>query len=261
MYSLLFASCLPPQLNRRRGLPLGGVRVQACDWRLFCDVPSSNHTGDGSRNAGGAGAAAEQPRAAGRQPASSADPGSGADAAPALDNAASVAVVSTAAPAGGADAEGADAPLDLLAQRWDFIIGSDLIYNELGSRCLPRVLAALAAAGDGGDGGGCGCSTTTILYCHTKHRYDLLDLEFFEQLGECGLEWEEVRHMGLGCWLGCRAGGEGGDEPRATASTAAARLSAALVAVLGPPRTALSSSDQTTPTSLLPRPAPPAADR
>lgn len=68
--------------------------------------------------------------------------------------------------------------------------GSDLIYNEVGSRCLPRVLGALAGP------------VTRVLYCHTKHRYDLLDLEFFEQLDACGLDCQEV---GLR-WPGARRG-------------------------------------------------------
>lgn len=74
--------------------------------------------------------------------------------------------------------------LKLANQQWDFILGSDLIYNEVGSRCLPRVLAALAGSG------------TRILYCHTKHRYDLLDADFAEQLEACGLTCEEVWEPG-----------------------------------------------------------------
>lgn len=27
---------------------------------------------------------------------------------------------------------------------WDFVIGSDLIYNDTGSTCLPKVMVALA---------------------------------------------------------------------------------------------------------------------
>lgn len=42
---------------------------------------------------------------------------------------------------------------------WDFIIGSDLIYTEVGSRMLPQVMQALATRGH-----------TQIYYCHTKHR-------------------------------------------------------------------------------------------
>ena len=85
----------------------------------------------------------------------------------------------------------ASTPLPLTSERWDFIIGSDLIYNTVGSRLLPRVLRNLMHA------------ETIVLYCHTKHRFDLLDMEFFDTLTkECGLVCEEV-------WAG---GGGGGGE-------------------------------------------------
>jgi predicted nicotinamide N-methyase len=75
--------------------------------------------------------------------------------------------------------------LDLETISWDFIIGSDLIYNKIGSTCLPRVFAALANP------------QTQIHYCHTKHRFDLLDLEFFENLTALGLNFEEVWEPGV----------------------------------------------------------------
>lgn len=41
-----------------------------------------------------------------------------------------------------------------------------------------------------------------MFYCHTKHRFDLLDMEFFEQLEACGLCCEEVgAGRGGGRWL------------------------------------------------------------
>lgn len=36
-----------------------------------------------------------------------------------------------------------------------------------------------------------------MLYCHTKHRYDLLDMEFFENLAAAGFECEEVFEQGV----------------------------------------------------------------
>ncbi|GLI67687.1 hypothetical protein VaNZ11_011951 [Volvox africanus] len=69
----------------------------------------------------------------------------------------------------------------LLSQRWDFIIGSDLVYNAVGTECLPRVMRELAGP------------DTCILYCHTRHRFDTHDVEFFSQLTACGLVWREVR--------------------------------------------------------------------
>ncbi|GIL86535.1 hypothetical protein Vretimale_11600 [Volvox reticuliferus] len=80
---------------------------------------------------------------------------------------------------GGDGGGGSDAWL--LSQRWDFIIGSDLVYNTVGTECLPRVMRALAGP------------ETCILYCHTRHRFDTHDMEFFSQLTACGLIWREVR--------------------------------------------------------------------
>ena len=74
--------------------------------------------------------------------------------------------------------------LDLAGTEWNFILGSDLIYNKVGATCLPRVMAALARP------------STKIFYCHTKHRYDLLDMEFFEELEAAGLSFEEVWEPG-----------------------------------------------------------------
>jgi hypothetical protein len=72
------------------------------------------------------------------------------------------------------------APFCLETISWDFIIGSDLIYTKIGSTCLPNVLAALST------------NETQIFYCHTKHRFDLLDIEFFENLSAVGLMIEEI---------------------------------------------------------------------
>ena len=91
-------------LNAERGLRLGHVRVQPCDWRVY---------GDG----GGDGGAAGGSRAGQQQP----------DMPPQQQQ---------------QQQEQQQPPLDLQAE-WDVIFGSDLIFNEIGSRCLPRVLAAL----------------------------------------------------------------------------------------------------------------------
>lgn len=132
--------------NAARGLPLAAVRVTPCDWTAY----------------GGAAGGAAPPPSTPAPPAAYARP-----------------------PAGPPASEGAAAaPLDLAAVEWDFIIGSDLIYNSVGSQCLPAVLAALAGA------------STRVFYCHTKHRYDLLDWEFFEALEASGLACEEVVEPG-----------------------------------------------------------------
>lgn len=120
-------------LNAARGLPVGHVRVQSCDWRVYGPEAASDGgsgeataAGGGSSAAGGSGGqdcAQHRPDAAARpEPAGAAEP---AAAAPAEEQ------------------QGED-ELDLAAVPWDFILGSDLIYNDIGSRCLPRVLAALA---------------------------------------------------------------------------------------------------------------------
>lgn len=70
--------------------------------------------------------------------------------------------------------------IDLTATKWDFMIGSDLVYNTVGTVMLPRVMRAL-------------CSPATqIYYVHTKHRFDHFDLQFFEELTKNGLWFAEV---------------------------------------------------------------------
>lgn len=75
------------------------------------------------------------------------------------------------------------APMDrpCTSQSWDFIFGSDLVYNEAGCELLPRTLAALAS------------EQTQVLYAHTKRRFEMLDCDFFANLLAAGLEYEEVR--------------------------------------------------------------------
>lgn len=68
-------------------------------------------------------------------------------------------------------------------QRWDFIVGSDLVYNEEGCRLLPRVFAQLAS------------SDTVVLYAHTKRRFEMLDYDFFDNLQKEGLVVEEVKEV------------------------------------------------------------------
>lgn len=153
------------ELNRSRGIPLDNVAVQEADWRRLAADASGSPAAEGSAN-GAAPAAGEAQLETMAEGASA-----GGD-------------VQQRQQHGAGHADGpqrsAPGPRDLRATRWDFIVGSDLVYNEVGSRCLPRVLAALAASG------------TRVLYCHTKHRLDLVDLELFQQLQVCGLHAEEV---------------------------------------------------------------------
>lgn len=67
------------------------------------------------------------------------------------------------------------------SEQWDFIVGSDLVYNEIGCRLLPRTLSALMS------------DKTKVLYAHTKRRFEMLDSDFLENLEAEGLQLEEVR--------------------------------------------------------------------
>ena len=69
---------------------------------------------------------------------------------------------------------------ELVDTAWDFIIGSDLIYNEDGVKLLPKVIAGLAGP------------TTTVLYCHTFYRYEMMDYDFLDGCAAEGLIVEEV---------------------------------------------------------------------
>lgn len=69
---------------------------------------------------------------------------------------------------------------------WDLLIGSDLIYTEQGCRMLPQVMRQLATPGH-----------TRVLYCHTRHRFDHLDLLLMEELARAGLLAREVRERGV----------------------------------------------------------------
>ncbi|KAL4433839.1 hypothetical protein ABPG75_000280 [Micractinium tetrahymenae] len=198
------------ELNRQRGLPLGGVQVQSCDW---LDYAGGGSAGGGDAENSSVTAASNTGREQQAEPvAGEAAAGAAHGSTPAACSASSDAcgqeqqqqqqqqpvksqhdqqqqqqqAGSTGAqPPGSSRQQGGNtAELDLRGTQWDFIIGSDLIYNEIGSRCLPRVLGALVGA------------ATVALYCHTKHRFDLLDMELFEELERCGLQCEEVWEPG-----------------------------------------------------------------
>ena len=72
----------------------------------------------------------------------------------------------------------------VLDAHWDIVLGSDLVYNEAGVEMLPTVLARLVAAG------------SAVYYCHTKHRYDMMDADFVAALEARGLVAEEVWKQG-----------------------------------------------------------------
>ena len=77
-------------------------------------------------------------------------------------------------------AEHAITPQNAPDERWDFIVGSDLVYTDEGAQQLAAVLHRLANA------------RTQIYYAHTKRRFENLDMLFLRALDTYGLEVEEV---------------------------------------------------------------------
>lgn len=65
---------------------------------------------------------------------------------------------------------------------WDLVLGSDLVYNDVGVQMLPRVFARLLSARDG----------ASALYAHTLGRFEFLDYEFHRSLDASGLQREQV---------------------------------------------------------------------
>lgn len=120
-------------LNAAQGLPVGHVRVQSCDWRAYGPEAASDGGGSDATAAGVDGSAAVR---SGGQDSTQHTAHAAAQPAPA-----GAGEPAAAAPA---DEQWGEDEFYLAAVPWDFILGSDLIYNDIGSRCLPCVLAALA---------------------------------------------------------------------------------------------------------------------
>ena len=76
---------------------------------------------------------------------------------------------------------------------WDFVLGSDLVYDDAGVAMLPRVFRRLldnaAKARERGEKR----KRPVAYYAHTKYRYELRDIEFFAEMSRCGLVVTEVR--------------------------------------------------------------------
>ncbi|GBG00073.1 hypothetical protein Rsub_12770 [Raphidocelis subcapitata] len=233
------------------GMPgLGAVTTAACDWTL---LQAPGGSGDAGRRGGGGEAAggehaADQPQAAAvavsaiAAAAEAAAVAAAASAAPVgleTTPAGGAAVQIAAAPAPGAAACGGEAAAAadpdmarLLSARWDFVIGSDLVYNEAGTHMLPHVMRALALAGrqqrcsgqqqpqagqrgsgssgssaaqtprgeeaaaeacQSGSSGEEGLPAACIYYAHTKNRLPACDEAFLVQAAAAGLAVEEVR--------------------------------------------------------------------
>lgn len=98
------------------------------------------------------------------------------------------------APGADAAADQGAAALEQLGTRWDYILGSDLVYNDAGAAAVPAVIAALLrrsdvvrAAADADR------PPTRVLYAHTLGRFEMLDLDFFDALRAEGLVWRVAR--------------------------------------------------------------------
>ena len=79
---------------------------------------------------------------------------------------------------------------------WDFVVGSDLVYDDAGVAMLPRVFRRLldnAANARAASAGRSERSRPTAYYAHTKYRYELRDMDFFAEMSRCGLVMTEVR--------------------------------------------------------------------
>ena len=76
---------------------------------------------------------------------------------------------------------------------WDFVLGSDLVYDDAGVAMLPRVFRRLldnaAKARERGEKR----KRPVAYYAHTKYRYELRDIEFFAEMSRRGLVVTEVR--------------------------------------------------------------------
>eukprot|EP00036_Acanthoecidae_sp_10tr_P018205 CAMPEP_0206305074 /NCGR_PEP_ID=MMETSP0106_2-20121207/10074_1 /ASSEMBLY_ACC=CAM_ASM_000206 /TAXON_ID=81532 /ORGANISM="Acanthoeca-like sp., Strain 10tr" /LENGTH=251 /DNA_ID=CAMNT_0053735907 /DNA_START=62 /DNA_END=813 /DNA_ORIENTATION=- len=89
--------------------------------------------------------------------------------------------VFAAAAAAAADDDGDDR---ITAKHWDLIVGSDLVYNEVGAKMLPALLGRLVQG------------HTIAYYCHTRYRYESLDIDFVTAVRQHGLRLEEVWRRG-----------------------------------------------------------------
>ena len=81
-------------------------------------------------------------------------------------------------------------------EQTDLILGSDLIYNEIGATCLPRIVKQLLTLMMPRFSAVNRCLVRSIspyfLYAHTFHRYDLLDERFLQECEQIGLVVQEV---------------------------------------------------------------------
>ena len=82
------------------------------------------------------------------------------------------------------DTHGVNSAKAILDDAWDVIIGSDLVYNEVGARMLPKVIARLLGSSSKHD--------AVCYYAHTLNRFEFLDKDFLEALKEEGVRCVRV---------------------------------------------------------------------
>jgi len=69
--------------------------------------------------------------------------------------------------------------------KWDFVIGADLVYNDIGVHLLPCVIRSHLREG------------SKMVYAHTRGRFEHYDIDFFENLTAQGLRFREMREPGV----------------------------------------------------------------
>jgi hypothetical protein len=162
-------------LAARRGAelwPAGRLAMEACDWSKY---QHDDEAWEGGMSSGGGGGEAGGVGGEG-------EGGVEGEGAAAAERGAETETAAAASPA---------APLlDTIA--WDFIVGSDLVYNEDGVFMLPRVIRSLLLRSKAN-----GSPAPVAFYAHTKYRFETMDIDFFEALQTCGLAREEVREAGV----------------------------------------------------------------
>lgn len=98
----------------------------------------------------------------------------------------------------------------IFTRAWDLVVGSDLVYNEIGVYMLPKVLRRLLV-------GSGSASTTRAYYAHTLNRFEFLDRDFLKALTAEGLQYVQVwpegeADGGDGAGVRGEPQGDGGDE-------------------------------------------------
>ncbi|CAD7939974.1 unnamed protein product [Amoebophrya sp. A120] len=79
------------------------------------------------------------------------------------------------------------------SEKFDLLlIGSDLVYNDIGAEWLPKIVSKMLAENYKWDLPGGDPQWNQFVYAHTLHRYSLLDKTFLENCKKNGLQVREV---------------------------------------------------------------------